>query len=147
MSQRPGFTIAPAKKISRDRKTLDTFLTYIHSHYTGKISLKDLADAVSVSPGECERLCKRLLHQTPMNYLMTYRIEQSIPLLVNTSYTITEIALQVGFSGASYYTEIFHRIMGITQAITAAGSVEIFPVDIARACLKKAFIYKKNMVF
>lgn len=116
MSQRPGFTIAPAKKISRDRKTLDTFLTYIHSHYTGKISLKDLADAVSVSPGECERLCKRLLHQTPMNYLMTYRIEQSIPLLVNTSYTITEIALQVGFSGASYYTEIFHRIMGITPS-------------------------------
>lgn len=104
------------KKISRDRKALDTFLTYIHSHYTGKISLKDLADAVSVSPGECERLCKRLLHQTPMNYLMTYRIEQSIPLLVNTSYTITEIALQVGFSGASYYTEIFHRIMGITPS-------------------------------
>lgn len=116
MSERPGFTIASAKKISRDRKTLDTFLTYIHSHYTGKISLKDLADAVSVSPGECERLCKRLLHQTPMNYLMSYRIEQSIPLLVNTSYTITEIALQVGFSGASYYTEIFHRIMGITPS-------------------------------
>ena len=85
-------------------------------YYTGKISLKDLADAVSVSPGECERLCKRLLHQTPMNYLMSYRIEPSIPLLVNTSYTITEIALQVGFSGASYYTEIFHRIMGITPS-------------------------------
>lgn len=82
-----------------------------------------------------------------MNYLMTYRIEQSIPLLVNTSYTITEIALQVGFSGASYYTKIFHRIMESHQAITAAGSVEIFPVDTARACLKKAFIYKKNMYF
>lgn len=51
-----------------------------------------------------------------MNYLMSYRIEQSIPLLVNTSYTITEIALQVVFPGASYYTEIFHRIMGITPS-------------------------------
>lgn len=116
MSTRPDLAVAPNKKVSRERKTLDTLLDYIHANFTGKISLNDLAQATSLSAGECGRLCKRLLHQTPMNYLMSYRIEQSIPLLVKTEATITEIALQVGFSGASYYTEIFHRIMGITPS-------------------------------
>lgn len=36
-----GGSTTPTQKLSRDRKTLDTFLTYIHSHYTGKIVLKD----------------------------------------------------------------------------------------------------------
>lgn len=116
MSQRPELAVPPSKKISRDRKTLDTILDYIHTNFNKKITLQDLAFAASISAGECGRLCKRLLHQTPMNYLMSYRIDQSIPLLVNTEATITEIALQVGFSGASYYTEIFHRIMGVTPS-------------------------------
>ena len=116
MSTRSELAVIPNKKVSRERKTLDTLLDYIHANFTGKITLNDLAQAVSLSAGECGRLCKRLLHQTPMNYLMSYRIEQSIPLLVKTDANITEIALQVGFSGASYYTEIFHRIMGITPS-------------------------------
>lgn len=114
LSQRPEMQLATNKKISRDRKSLDHVLNYIHTNYANKITLQDLARESSLSTGECGRLCKRILHQTPMNYLMSYRIEQSIPYLLRTDSSITEIALQVGFSGASYYTEIFHRLMGLT---------------------------------
>ena len=78
-----------------------------------------------------------------MNYLMSYRIEQSIPLLVNTSYTITEIALQVGFSGASYYTEIFHRIMGITPKRLSLPD----PWRSSRLILLERFYIQKEHVF
>jgi len=43
------------------------------------------------------------LHTTPIEYLCNYRIEQSIELLNNTDYSITDIAGMVGFHSASIY--------------------------------------------
>lgn len=55
------------------------------------------------------RLFKATLHQTPFDFLMHYRIQQSLPLLCRPELTITEIATTVGFSGASYYSEVFRK--------------------------------------
>ena len=55
------------------------------------------------------RLFKATLHQTPFDFLLHYRIQQSLPLLCRPELTITEIATTVGFSGASYYSEFFRK--------------------------------------
>lgn len=102
------------RKLSRDQQNIRSFLDFIHEHYAEKLTLADLADAASLSPGECGRLCNRILHQTPMNYLLSYRIEQSIPDLLAQELSITDIALKVGFSGSSYYAEIFRRMKGVS---------------------------------
>ena len=59
-----------------------SILEFIRNHYTQKISLADIAGAAALSTGECGRICKRLLHQTPFEYLNAYRVEQSIPDLL-----------------------------------------------------------------
>ena len=93
-----------------------SILEFIRNHYTQKISLADIAGAAALSTGECGRICKRLLHQTPFEYLNAYRVEQSIPDLLKKDLTITEIALKHGFSGSSYYAETFKSVKGITPS-------------------------------
>ncbi|MGQ9491544.1 MAG: helix-turn-helix domain-containing protein [Anaerolineae bacterium] len=51
---------------------------------------------------------------TPIAYLNRYRIQQAKQLLTNTHKTITEIALEVGFSSSSYFSRIFRRKTGMT---------------------------------
>lgn len=55
------------------------------------------------------RLFKATLHQTPFDFLLHYRIQQSLPLLCRPELSLTEIASAVGFSGASYYSEVFRK--------------------------------------
>jgi len=46
--------------------------------------------------------------------LQRYRIHQAKILLKNTQRSISEIALDVGFSDSGYFTRIFHRETGFS---------------------------------
>lgn len=94
-----------------DINRLKTALSYIQSHYSEDISLKDIADSCHISKSECCHLFKRTLRQTPFSYLLNYRIQQSLPLLLDGQYSITEISIQLGFHGSSYFSETFKKIM------------------------------------
>lgn len=91
-------------------------LAFIQENYTAKITLADIAKAASLSPGECGRICKRMLHQSPFEYLNAFRVEQSLPDLLGNSLSITEVALKHGFSGSSYYAETFKKAKGVTPS-------------------------------
>ena len=54
------------------------------------------------------------MNQSLFDYLLEYRIEQSLPLLLDENMNITETALACGFSTPSYYTKIFRKYMGCT---------------------------------
>lgn len=89
-------------------------LAYIHTHYNNDISVKDLADYVNLSYAETCRIFKKSICQTIVNYIQIYRIKKSIPMLQNREMNISQIAMQVGFNGASYYSEIFRKVTGKT---------------------------------
>ena len=44
-----------------------------------------------------------------MKYLCAYRIRKGVELLRDTDMTISEIAYACGFSGPSYFSEMFRR--------------------------------------
>jgi transcriptional regulator GlxA family with amidase domain len=48
------------------------------------------------------------------DYLLHFRIRQSLSLLTNETLSITEVALASDFSAASYYGEIFKRLLGMS---------------------------------
>jgi len=63
---------------------------------------------------KCCHLFQQTLHQTPFEYLLHYRIQKSLSLLADGDLSITAIAAACGCSGASYYTEVFRKIMSIS---------------------------------
>ncbi|WP_194458313.1 AraC family transcriptional regulator [Paenibacillus radicis (ex Gao et al. 2016)] len=86
-------------------------LQFIHSHYENKLTLEEIAAACNLSKSECSRFFKKMIRQSPFEYLLHYRIQKSLPLLLDPDANITEVSEQVGFASVSYYAEIFRRYM------------------------------------
>lgn len=96
----------------RDRSR--DMLSYLHKHYSEKISVADLAARAGVSERECIRSFKNVFHRTPMEYLICYRIEQAKRLLAETEESITDIAFMTGFQSSAYFAKTFRKLQGIT---------------------------------
>ena len=92
---------------------LRVILAYIHENYIEEISLDDIADATSLSKSECCRFFKKHMKMTIFDYILYYKIQKSLPMLLEDQ-SITDTALSVGFSSSSYYTQIFKRYMKCT---------------------------------
>lgn len=100
------------KNIMQIKKALD----YIHAHYKEDISLEHIASSCNLSKSSCCRIFKKIVHQTPFEYLQNYRIQNSIPYLLNDGLNITQAAICVGFSSSSYYSEVFKKYMNCSPS-------------------------------
>ncbi len=93
---------------------IKSILTFIHENFNEKITLEDIARSANLSKSECCRLFKKVMRRSPVSYLIDYRIQKSIPLLLSKEYSITQISQMVGFSNSSYFSEIFKQVMADT---------------------------------
>lgn len=91
-----------------------TMIAFIQENYAEKLTLEEIANSAAVSTRECLRCFKAAIHQSPMDYLIEYRVRSAKKLLETTELSITDIALQCGFNSNSYFTKLFHRICGKT---------------------------------
>jgi AraC family transcriptional regulator len=87
---------------------------FMEEHLAEGISLDLLADLVRLSPYHFLRSFKQSLGEPPYRYWTGRRIERAKALLANPRATITEIALDVGFSTTSAFSAAFHRMTGQT---------------------------------
>ncbi|WP_411681330.1 AraC family transcriptional regulator [Clostridium thailandense] len=101
---------------SKDVIRMKKALLFIQRFYKDKITLEYIAASCSLSKSELCRLFQRILHQSPIEYTISYRIKQSLALIAMDKYTMTEIAQQVGFAGSSYFTESFRKLIGKTPS-------------------------------
>ena len=91
-----------------------TMISFIQENFAEKLTLEEIADSAAVSTRECLRCFQSSIRQSPMDYLISYRIQVAKKLLETTDHSITEIALRCGFNSNSYFTKIFHRTCGKT---------------------------------
>ena len=87
------------------------FLQFIETHYSEDVTLDELAGSAGVSKSECLRCFKTALQTTPYKYLMDYRLSKAARLLKETDMTVSEIAIQTGFNGQSYFGKCFKEKM------------------------------------
>lgn len=89
-------------------------MAYIHEHYAESISRREIAQHVSISEDHLTFCFRQELGATPIEYLQRYRVHQARLLLKDSERSISEIALDVGFSDSGYFSRIFRRIAGMS---------------------------------
>ena len=57
---------------------------------------------------------KREYGVSPINYMISRRIEESKYLLAETDLSLSQIAQLLGFSSLSYFSQVFHRSQEIS---------------------------------
>ena len=101
---------APHQAATVDTLRLEQMLKYIHSHYNEDISIADIAASAAIGERECMRCFKRAISESPMQYLLKYRLMQSANQLeAEPTLSITSISENCGFGYASYYAKQFRR--------------------------------------
>jgi AraC family transcriptional regulator len=87
---------------------------YIEDRLDEEISLQDLAAVAQLSPFHFARAFKETFGEPPHRYLVVRRMERAKALLKDSSLTVTEIGLILGFSETSSFTAAFRRLVGTT---------------------------------
>ncbi len=97
-------------------------MAYIHDHYWGDLTRKEIADHVGISQEYLSTCFRRESGLTLTVYLERYRIKQAKKLLETTDLSISEIAQEVGIHDSSYFGRIFRREIGITPVAFRKGA-------------------------
>jgi len=97
-----------------DNNMVQHIIKYAQKHYHEKLSLEDIAQRYDYSLSYISRIFKQEAGMTFQEYVQTIRIQESYRLLINTSKTVTDIAMSVGYSDVKFFNDIFKRQTGMT---------------------------------
>ena len=101
--------IAKYKKIQR----IDAAIQYLNKHYnSSELKINRLAYEVNMSEKNFRRIFYDIYGETPYAFLQKLRINKAGILLLNTSKSISDIALQCGFCDVYSFSHCFKKHIG-----------------------------------
>ena len=89
-------------------------IDYMHSHLNQDISLEVLAQTVNVSSSHLRRLFKQATGMAPHQYLISLRVNRAKELLLTRSFSVNQVAAEVGFADQSHLHRHFKRMFGVS---------------------------------
>lgn len=89
-------------------------VSYIIKNYTENLSLEVLAQQVEMSVHSYRILFQRIMGESPLQYIIRLRIENSYKILINSDQSITKIAFRTGFNDSNYFSRKFKQQTGLT---------------------------------
>lgn len=89
-------------------------LKYIRENYQSLITLESLAQLAGLSTNYFSYYFKNMTGLSPIDYLISYRIEKASNKLLSTDESITKIAFDSGFTDLSYFIKVFKSHTGLT---------------------------------
>jgi two-component system response regulator YesN len=109
----------PKKKSSAeptDHPAMNKIIRHIEEHYSNEITLKRVAEMISMDASYVSDLFKKKTGQTLIHYVQNRRIQAAKMFLAETDLTVGEISRQVGFENDNYFIKIFKRWCGSTPS-------------------------------
>lgn len=91
-------------------------LSFIYEHYAEDISLSDISRSASISRSEAGRCFVAYMNDTPVGFLLKYRLQKAHTFLSDTSLDIQGIAQLCGFHSANYFSRQFRNYYGCTPS-------------------------------
>jgi DNA-binding response OmpR family regulator len=110
------------RELSREsRRIARMAMAFVHAHYAEQISRQDVAAHIGVSERHLSRCFRQEMGITLNSYLARYRVEQAKVLLAAGDLTITEVAMEVGFTDSGYFGRVFRRETGMSPSAFQRG--------------------------
>jgi AraC-like DNA-binding protein len=87
---------------------------YIDLHFKEPLTLEQLAEEAHMNKYYLSHAFKREYGVSPINYMISRRIEESKYLLAETDLSMSQIAQLLGFCSLSYFSQVFRRSQNIS---------------------------------
>ena len=87
---------------------------HIDVHFKEPLTLEQLAEEAHMNKFYLSHAFKREYGISPINYMITKRIEESKYLLAETDLSLSQVAQMLGFSSPSYFSQVFRRTQNLS---------------------------------
>lgn len=106
-----------APERNNDAKRIAKMIDFIKANFAEDINLSDISTAADIGEREALRCFKRTIGESPMQYLLRHRLQNSADLIKeNSGEKIAVIAGKCGFNSPSYFTKKFHELYKLTPS-------------------------------
>lgn len=82
---------------------------YFNEHYNEQINIEEYAESRNMSVSWFQRNFKQIVNCSPMQYLLTIRMNNAASLLESTDYSMAEISAIVGYDNPLYFSRLFKK--------------------------------------
>lgn len=100
----------------QDDDKMKIIYDYLQKNFAEKISLNDVADAVSMGVVSFNRFIKKRTNKTFVNYLNDIRIGYAARWLIEKDLSISEIAFKTGFNNIANFNRVFRSKKNTTPS-------------------------------
>lgn len=87
----------------------ENIITYVESKMYEPLTIADICQQFSLSRSSLQLLFKNTVNQSPKKYISDMKLERSCQMLRENKYTVSEIALKLGYSSIHYFSNAFHQ--------------------------------------
>lgn len=98
----------------RNLRYSEQIMSWIEEHYQEEVNLEQLAAETHLSKSYVSRVFHQETGGRLVDYLTARRIKQACRLLSTTNMPVEQIGIAVGFPNASYFNQLFKRVLGTT---------------------------------
>lgn len=123
----------------RNSQRINRLLSYIESNYQNKISLKYLADSEHITDTHLSHIFSNELGISFQDYLNKIRLENALRLFSDSSLSLTDIAIQSGFSELKYLNKTFENRFNLKASKYREKNINIKNND-----FKSEYIFSKE---
>lgn len=103
---------SPAKEATR--VIFEQIKIHLSQHIKDKICLDELCKHFNCDKFNLLRQFKQYTGLSPINYLITLRIQSAKELMISTDLPLVQIALESGFYDQSHFSNCFVKLVGLT---------------------------------
>ena len=82
-----------------------------------EFNVTKLSYAFNMSTLHLYRKLKVLTGLSPVEFIMTYKLQKACELLTNTDHSMKEIGYGLGFNNLSYFAKCFKNQFGVTPSV------------------------------
>ncbi|NCA79934.1 MAG: helix-turn-helix domain-containing protein [Sphingobacteriia bacterium] len=116
MQQSGDGKLIARRRNNNTEEVFKQFLSYVHAHYTEKLTIMELSVALHCSESYLNHMIKKKTGVTFSTYMNKLRVEHAKQLMLDTNDSILSIAMNVGYADASYFSRVFMQLMDISPS-------------------------------
>lgn len=89
---------------------------YLNNNFFNDITIKDVSKKYALSPVQFSRRFYSSIGVSPSEYLTSLRLRKARTLLLETDFTVENIAIQCGYNNGFYFSRVFSKKMKMSPS-------------------------------